>query len=133
MKLTTKSEYSLLALIYLARHEKDSFVKVEDICDRYSLSKKYLEQFLTVLKSNRFVESKRSKTGGYRLAVPSKQINIADIVRLMDGALAPDQAVSKYFYSKSPIEKEKKLLSVLRDIREYTAHKLENLSLADLT
>jgi DNA-binding IscR family transcriptional regulator len=44
MKLTTKSEYLLLALIYIARHDKDSFIKIEDICSAYDIPKKYLEQ-----------------------------------------------------------------------------------------
>ena len=46
MKLTTKSEYSLAALIYIARNEGEGYVKIEDICHEYTISKKYLEQIL---------------------------------------------------------------------------------------
>ena len=42
MKLTTKSEYSLLALIYIARKEKANYIKIEDICSAYDIPKKYL-------------------------------------------------------------------------------------------
>ena len=55
VKLTTKSEYSLLAMIYIARHERDGFTKIEDICSEYGLPRKFLEQLLSVLKQNRYV------------------------------------------------------------------------------
>jgi Rrf2 family cysteine metabolism transcriptional repressor len=132
VKLTTKSEYALLALIHMAREKKNDYVKTTGICDKYGFSKKYLDQILITLKNDRYVESKRSSKGGYRLALPANKINIAGVVRIMDGALAPSGAVSTYFYESSPIEKEKKMLSVLQDIREYTANKLEKLTIADL-
>lgn len=132
MKLTTKSEYSILALIYLARHGVKSYAKVEDICRAYDLSKKYLEQLFIVLKQNRFIRSKRSSTGGYMLARPANKIRIADVIRLMDGALAPVESVSKYFYSHTPLEKEKKIIGVFKEIRDYVAGKMEKLKLSDL-
>ncbi len=132
MKLTTKSEYALLALIFIARHQNAGFVKIEGICERYDISKKYLEQILGALKHARFIKTKTVASGGYKLARPADKINVADIVRLMDGALAPTESVSKYFYAETPIEKEKKILKVLKDIRDYVARTLENLSLADL-
>jgi len=132
MKLTTKSEYSLLALIYIARHEDDEFIKIEDICTEYDISKKYLEQLLLFLRHNRYLKTKRGSSGGYQLARPAARINVAEIVRLMDGALAPTESVSKYFYSHTPLEKEKKMLGVLKDIRDYIVNKLEKLKLSDL-
>lgn len=132
MKLTTKSEYSILALIYIARHQKKGFVKIEDICAKYDIPAKYLEQLFYVLKGNRYVQTKRGISGGYRLAKPSEKITIAEIVRLMDGALAPVESVSKYFYSHTKIEQEKKLIKVFREIRNFIANKLENLTLKDL-
>lgn len=116
----------------MAREKKNGYVKTKGICDKYGFSKKYLDQILITLKNDRYVESKRSSKGGYRLALPANKINIAGVVRIMDGALAPSGAVSTYFYESSPIEKEKKMLSVLKDIREYTANKLEKLTIADL-
>lgn len=132
MKLTTKSEYSILALIYLARHEREGYVKLEAICAKYDISKKYLDQLFIVLRNNRLIKSKRGKEGGFKLARPSNRIMIADIIRLMDGALAPVESVSKYFYSHSPVEKEKKILAVFQDIRDYISHKLEHLKLSEL-
>ena len=132
MKLTTKSEYLLLALIYMARHDGDEFVRIEDICIEYRIPKKYLEQLFQLLKQNRVILTRRGTGGGYKLARPAAQISIAEIFRLTDGALAPTESVSKYFYAHTPLEKEEKIIAVLKDIRDYVAEKLEALSLADI-
>ena len=132
MKLTTKSEYLLLALIYVARHEKDDFIKIEDICFEYNIPKKYLEQLFTMLKQNRYIKTKRGARGGYKLAKPAKKISVAEIARLMDGALAPTESVSKYFYSHTPLEREKKIMKVLKEVRDYVANRLERLKISDL-
>ncbi len=132
MKLTTKSEYSLLALIYIARNEKDGFVKMEDICRQYNISKKYLEQIVTSLKQARYIRTKTGGGGGYRLARPAGLISLAEIIRLMDGALAPTLVVSKYFFEHTPVEKEKKLMRVFKEIRDYISDKVEQLKISDL-
>jgi len=132
MKLTTKSEYSLLALIYIARNGKDRFVKIEDICDQYAISKKYLEQLFVVLKQTRLVRTKRGAQGGYALARPADTITLAEIFRLMDGALAPSESVSTYYFSHTPIEKEGKVVDLLQTIRDFISQKLENVTLADM-
>jgi Rrf2 family cysteine metabolism transcriptional repressor len=132
MKLTTKSEYSLLALIYMARHPKEKYIKIEDICLQYDIPKKYLEQLLMILKRNRYIKTKRGSQGGYQLALPARQITVAQIARLMDGALAPTEAVSTYFFSHTPLEKEPKIIRALKDIRDYIARKLEKLTIAEL-
>jgi len=132
MKLTTKSEYSLLALIYIARKEKANYIKIEDICSAYDIPKKYLEQIFIILKQNRYIKTKRGAHGGYKLAKPAQEITVAEIARIMDGALAPSESASKYFYSHTPLEKEKKIMDVLREIRDYISNRLENLKLSDL-
>jgi len=132
MKLTTKSEYSLLALIYIARHQKEGFIKIEDICKKYDMPQKYLEQLFFVLKGGRYLKTKRGTSGGYCLAKAPSKITVAEIIRLMDGALAPTESVSEYFFSHTPIEKEKKMIKVLKEIRDYIARRLENLTLKDL-
>jgi len=132
MKLTTKSEYSLLALIYIARHEKNGFVKIEDICYEYNIPKKYLEHLLTILKQNRYIKTMRGASGGYMLAKPAKKITIAEVIRLMDGALAPTISVSKYFFSPTPLQKEKKIMGIFKQIRDYVSNALEKVTLSDL-
>jgi len=132
MKLTTKSEYSLLAMVYIARHQKDGFIKIESICEEYGITKKYLEQLLSILKQNRIIKAKRGPHGGYILAKPPNKTSVAEIIRIMDGALAPTESVSKYFFSNTPISQEKKVIKVLKEIRDYISDKLEKLQLSDL-
>lgn len=132
MKLTTKSEYSILALIYLARHEKNGFIKIEEICSKCDISKKYLELLFSILRQNRYIRTKRGTSGGYKLAKPASTITIAEIIRLMDGALAGTESVSRYFFSETPLSKEKKLIKVFKEIRDYISNRLENLTLAEL-
>ncbi len=132
MKLTTKSEYSILALLYLARQPKDQFVKVDEIAAACDVPKKYLELLLMALRQNRLIKTRRGKQGGYQLARPSNQISLAEVIRLMDGALAPTESVSTYFHSDTPISKEPGLIAVFQDIRDYIARKLEKLTLKDL-
>jgi len=119
-------------MIYIARHEGNGFVRIDDICAACDISKKYLEQLLLMLKQGRFLKAKRGAGGGYRLARPAARISVAEIIRLMDGALAPTESVSKYFFSHTPLEKEKKVLKVLKEIRDYISNRLEKLKLSDL-
>lgn len=132
MKLTTKSEYTILALLYITRHQKDGFIKIEDICAECNIPKKYLELLLTTLKQNQYIKTRRGSQGGYKLAIEPSEITLAEIVRLMDGALAPTESVSEYFYANTPLEKEKKILKVFKDIRDYISNRLETITLSDL-
>ncbi len=132
MKLTTKSEYSILALIYMARHEKNGFIKIQDICTKCDIPKKYLEFLFMILRQNRYIKTKRGTGGGYKLAKPASDINVAEIIRLMDGALAATESVSRYFHSDTPLAKEKSIMKVFKEIRDYISNKLECLTLADL-
>jgi Rrf2 family protein len=133
MKLTSRSEYALLSLIYLSRIDAGNFVSVQTIATAQGIPPKFLEQILLILKRGKFVRSQRGQAGGYALSRSPEQVNLAEIIRLFDGALAPTESVSVYFYESTPIEKERSLLAVFRDIRDYIAEKLENTTLADVS
>jgi len=66
------------------------------------------------------------------LAKPASEVSVAEIIRLMDGALAATDSVSKYFYSDTPLAKEQKIMDVFKEIRDYISNRLEALTLADL-
>jgi Rrf2 family transcriptional regulator, cysteine metabolism repressor len=132
MKLSKKSEYACLALIDLSENFDKEYVKIIDIAQRWSMPKKFLEQILITLKTSGYVRSKKGSEGGYRLTKTPEQISLAEIIRLMDGALAPVESASKYFYENTPIEQHKKLLNVFIDVRDYVADKLEKTTFADL-
>ncbi len=132
MKLTTKSEYALLALIHLSRQGREKVISVASIAKSQNIPSKFLEQILLVLKRARYLRSSKGPKGGYSLAMDPKKISIAEIVRIFDGALAPTDSVSSHFYEHTPIEKEKKITGLFRQLRNYISDKLENTSLADM-
>lgn len=133
MRLSRKSEYACLALITLARSNGKHLCTAEMIAKENAIPKKFLEQILSILKREGYVKAKRGIDGGYSLARPPKQITLAQIVRLIDGALAPVGSASVHFYEPSPSEHDPRLLRVFKDIRGMIAQKLEQTTLADLT
>ena len=132
MKLTSRSEYALLALVYLARHQSEGYVSVETIALAQEIPAKFLEQILLALKRAKYLRSSKGQHGGYHLAKPANKITLAEVIRLFDGALAPTQSVSKNFYQATPIQKEAKMIALFSDIRDYVAQKLEETTVADV-
>ena len=132
MKLTSRSEYALLALLFLARHGPKELVSVDTIAKAQCIPPKFLEQILLTLKRAGYLRSSKGHHGGYALAKLPEKISLAEVVRLLDGALAPTESVSVHFFQHTPIEKEKKLVKVFKEIRDYVSKKLENTTLRDL-
>ncbi|RCW86900.1 BadM/Rrf2 family transcriptional regulator [Halanaerobium sp. DL-01] len=135
MKLSKKSEYACLALVDITQNAQvkpNQLAKMDGIAKRKNIPKKFLEQILLSLKGAGYVKSKRGVGGGYKLAKSPSEINLAEVIRLFDGALAPVESASEHFYEKTPIEKNEKLLSIFKEIRDYAADILENTTLADL-
>lgn len=132
MKLTSRSEYALLALVYLARHGTQQHISVDSIAKAQNIPAKFLEQIMLALKHGKYVHSVKGQHGGYRLARPPDKISLAEVIRLFDGALAPTESVSKYFYESTPVEKEKSLLKVFKRVRDQVAETLETTTIADV-
>lgn len=132
MRLTYRSEYALLALVHLARHADEGYLPVQSIATAQGIPPKFLEQILLTLKRSKHVRSLKGQHGGYRLARPAERITLAEVIRLFDGALAPTESVSRYFYEATPIEKEKSLLRVLKRIRDLVSDVLESTTVADV-
>ena len=132
MRLTSRSEYALLALVHLARHAGEGYLSVQSIASAQAIPPKFLEQILLSLKRARYVSSTKGQRGGYRLARPAAKISLAEVIRLFDGALAPTESVSKYFYESTPIEKERPLLKVFKGIRDYVSDRLERITIAEV-
>jgi Rrf2 family transcriptional regulator, cysteine metabolism repressor len=132
MKLTSRSEYALLALVHLARQQPDEYISVETISKAQKIPPKFLEQIMLALKHGRYVYSVKGQHGGYRLAKSPEKISLAEVIRLFDGALAPTESVSKYFYEATPIEKEKGLVKVFKRIRDQVSDTLESTTIADV-
>ena len=132
MRLSRKSEYTLLAMLDLAERHGNQYVKSSDISQRRQIPKQYLDQLFLILKRAGYIQSARGSAGGYRLAKPPAKIHLAELIRLMDGPLAPVGSVSEFFYEATPIEQNRNLLKLFKDIRNHIAKQLQNTTLADL-
>jgi len=132
VKLSTRSEYACLALIDLARHRDEGFISAAIVAERQEIPRQYLEQILLILKRAGYVRSRRGTGGGYRLAKDPSAISMAEVIRLLDGALAPVESVSRYFYEPTPISRSPALLEVFGAIRDFVSEKMESTTFADL-
>lgn len=136
MKLSKKGEYALRSLINLgiAKEVQRSLVQVSELADSEQLPVKFLEQIMQALKDAELVESVRGKFGGYRLAKPAKEITIGEVVRLIDGPLAPIGCVSQSAYEKCtcPDETHCGLRMLMLDVRNAIAGILDRYTLADV-
>lgn len=136
MKLSRKGEYALRSLISLgiAAEVKRKLVQVSELADNDQLPVKFLEQIMQALKEAGFVESVRGKFGGYRLAKPARSIPIGQVIRVIDGPLAPIGCVSQTAYEKCtcPDEAHCGLRMLMLDVRNAIAGILDRYTLADV-
>ena len=89
MKISTKGRYALRMMIDLAEHNGDGYTSLKDIAERQGISKKYLEQIVTLLNKSNFLQVNRGFQGGYRLAYPPEKYTVGDILRITEGSLSP--------------------------------------------
>ena len=137
MRLSKRGEYGLRAMIILADVQKNSptgMIQIKEISAREKIPAKFLEQILLALKNAGLVQSKMGVGGGYYLARPSKEISFGEIVRTLDGPLAPIRCVSQMAYEPCgcPDEETCGLRMVMGDVRNAIANILDNTTLASV-
>jgi Rrf2 family protein len=98
--LSQKAKYALRALLVLAEEGDDKPVLIADIAERHNLPRKFLEQILLDLKHHGLVQSRRGRSGGYALLRPASQISFGQVVRIIDGPLAPLPCLSVMAYRR---------------------------------
>lgn len=89
MRISRKTEYALRALIYIARSGEEGPVQVQELSRAERIPVKFLEQILLTLKNAGVLNSKRGVGGGYTLRRPAAEITSGEVIRLMEGPLAP--------------------------------------------
>lgn len=132
MKISKKGEYALRAIIYLALKSQDGPVQIREISEKEKIPEKFLEQILLELKKAGILQSKRGAGGGYGLIKPPKEINLAQVIRIIDGPLAPLSCVSKWAHVSCPEEESCGLYSVMLEVRNALAAMLEGFTIADV-
>ena len=89
MMISTKGRYALRLMLDLSINHTGSYIPLKTIAQRQHISDKYLEQIIHLLSKNGLVQSARGAMGGYRLARTPEQYNVGEILRIVEGSLAP--------------------------------------------
>jgi Rrf2 family protein len=133
MKISQKGLYALQAMMMLARRYNQGAIRIRDIAYEEGLPEKFLELILLELKNARMVESVRGAKGGYQLRRSPSEIRLSEIIRLVDGPLAPFGDAEQL---RSLIDRDaehRALYQVFLDVRNAAAKILDNTSIADIT
>ncbi len=132
MRISQRGLYALQALTVLARRHSDGVTKIRDIAREEQLPEKFLEAILLELKRARVVVSVRGANGGYQLKRSPKEIFLGDVIRRIDGPLAPFEDAESLRRRVSTDPRHRPLFRVLLDVRNAAAGILDHTSLADL-
>jgi Rrf2 family protein len=133
--LTMKTRYALKALGILSERGVRQATLIADIAEREAIPRKFLEAILRELRQHGLLLAQRGRGGGYRLSKPPEEIPLAEIIRALDGPLAPVPCLSRTAYERCAECKSERTCGVrlvLKDLHEATANILENTTLADL-
>ena len=138
MKLSKKSEYGLRALLELTLVHGKATLQRHDIAARQHIPIEFLEQILLTLKRAGLVSSRRGVNGGYILIKQPSEITLGQVIRLLDGPLAPIGCVSKTAYQKCsdcPYADKVRcpVQQVMGTVRDAIAGILDHYSLADFS
>ena len=134
-QLSKRTQYSLRAMYALARKYGKGPVLISTLAEEEAIPKKFLEQILLALKSSGLVESKKGKGGGYTLIRPPDKITVADVIRLMEGPLAPLPCASETRFRKCDECVDIETCGtriVMRQVRDAMAEILDSTTLASV-
>jgi Rrf2 family protein len=132
--ISQKAKYALRALAALARSDGSRPMLIGDIAEQQKIPKKFLEQILLDLKHRGLVMSKRGKEGGYLLLKPANEITFGEILRMIDGPIAPLPCLSQTAYRKCDDclnEQDCEIRHVFARVAEATRAVLFSATIAD--
>jgi len=136
MRLSKRGEYALRALIDfgIASELGRPLIRVSELAEKERLPLKFLEQILMQLKSHGYLETRRGAYGGYKLKRSMDSIRFGDVIRVIDGPLAPIGCVSMSAYERCtcPDEEHCGLRMLMADVRNAIAGILDKYTLAQV-
>ena len=132
MKLSTRGEYAARAMLELSLHHSEKKLHIRDISKAQNIPPRFLEQILLALKRSGLLRSKKGPNGGYSLAMDPGNISVAEVIRAMDGPLAPIDCVSVTSHEICPMEDSCGLKWLWKDVRDAIAEILEKTTFQDL-
>ena len=133
--LSNKATYALKALLFLANERDKGPILISELAEREAMPKKFLEQILLGLKHHGILQSKKGKGGGYFLGKNPNAVTLGQVIRLIDGPLAPVPCVSQTAYRRCDEcvdETTCGIRMVMQQVRDATARILDGTSLADV-
>lgn len=134
--LSKKCKYALLALQALARAQGEGPVLISEIARRENIPPKFLEGILLELRNQGILQSKKGKGGGYHLRKAAAEITLGEVIRAFDGPLAPQPCATESARSVKCDECADDatcgLRTVMKEVRDATAHVLDGTTIADL-
>ncbi len=132
MRLSTRGEYASRAMLELAVRYGQGPVPIRIISLAQAIPQQFLEQILLLLKRAGYVKSKKGPAGGYYLSRPPAEINVAEVIRVMDGPLAPINCVSVMEHEPCPLEDRCGLKWLWKEVRDMVAEHLEKTTFDDV-
>jgi Rrf2 family protein len=132
MKVSKRGLYALKALIHLAEAYERGLVRIHEIAEQEEIPEKFLEGILVTLKNARLVASERGRQGGYRLRRQPGEIVVGEVVRIIDGPLAPLGDVVELQRRVRTEPRHPGLFDLFLDVRNAAAAILDHTTLQDL-
>jgi Rrf2 family protein len=132
MRLSTKGEYASRAMLELSVRYGQGPLHIRDISAAQHIPERFLEQILLLLKRAGYLKSRKGREGGYALAKPPSAITVAEVIRVMDGPLAPIDCVSVMAHEVCPMEGTCGLRWLWKEVRDSVARILERTTFDDL-
>ena len=134
MKLSTKSEYGLRAMLNIAKNGSRSATSITDISKEEGISVAYLEQLLNKLRRERLIESIRGPKGGYILSKDTRSITVGDIVTALEGSIYPIHCIATHNGAPDTCKKSKGCVpkTVWMRLAKAVNDCLESITLSDL-
>jgi Rrf2 family protein len=133
--LSKKSKYGLKALLELAGDTGHGPMQTSELAERQGLPRKFLEAILLELKRHGLLHSKKGRGGGYVLTRKPGDITIGQVIRVLDGPLALTPCVSQTAYRRCEECLDEETCGIrlaMKEVRDATAHILDNTTLAGL-
>ncbi len=135
MKLTAKGEYGVRAMVRLALNYRAGPMPLPEIARQEDISPQFLEQIFLVLRRAGLIESVRGARGGYTLAKPPEKIPIGDIIKALEGPIAPVECLSdRVDEGHPPCRRQDDCLTrgIWEKLRDRMQEVLEDISLEDM-
>ncbi len=133
MRISQRGLYALKALAHLAEAWERGLVKIHAIAEAEDIPEKFLEAILVTLKNGRIVQSQRGREGGYRLRRPPGEIRVGDVVRMIDGPLAPFGDAVELQQRVATEPRHPALFGLFLEVRNAASAILDHTTLADVT